>query len=423
MSGTGELTSHTQVLIVGAGPVGLLTAVALAETGADVTVIEAEAQLNDSPRAAVYFSTSLVALRALGLLAPLEAVSLKVRRFGFHAPQFDFHPVLSMSCLEGITFDYQLHCGQHVVARVAMERALALGVRVHFAHRLTDLTQSAGRVRAEVATPSGSRSLDASWLIGADGARSTVRRLMGVEFEGHTWPNRFVATNIYCDMAACGYQPSNFICDPLFGGVVAQIDGEGLWRLTYHESGEHPVESFRERLPAKFAGFIPAGVPYRIHAATPYVIHQRCAERLRVGRVLLAGDAAHATNPCGGLGLTTGLWTGVILADVLGELIAGRAREEILDRYSAERRRVFWEVSSPGASENKRMMEEGDRAQRLLDIEGVKRMASDPAVARLMMLFPFRVIGDPLREGSRWRDADPTARAGIDIEQRASQLA
>jgi FAD binding domain-containing protein len=152
---------------------------------------------------------------------------------------------------------------------------------------------------------------------------------------------------------------------------------------------------------------------------------------------MLAGDAAHATNPCGGLGLTTGLWTGMILSDVLAEVIAGRADESILDRYSAERRRIFWEISSPGASENKRMMEESDPEKRLKDIEGVKAMAADPALARLMMLFPFKVIGDPLREGSRWRDADPssvhglarlvdpvpTSRAGVDLAGRGSQLA
>jgi 2-polyprenyl-6-methoxyphenol hydroxylase-like FAD-dependent oxidoreductase len=415
--------TDAQVLIVGAGPVGLLTAVALAQSGVDVMVVEAEAQLNDSPRAAVYFSVGLVALRELGLLPDLEAQSLKVNRFGFHAPAFNFHPVLSMECMTGITFDYQLHCGQHVVARIAEQHARRLGARVLFSHRLVGLTQSASGVVAELATPDGPRSVGASWVIGADGARSTVRRLLDLEFEGYTWPNRFVATNIYCDMAALGYQPSNFTCDPVYGGVVAQLDTEGLWRLTYHESGEHPVETYLERLPAKFAGFIPEGVPYRIHSSSPYVIHQRCATRLRVGRVMLAGDAAHATNPCGGLGLTTGLWTGMILSDVLAEVIAGRADESILDRYSAERRRIFWEISSPGASENKRMMEESDREQRLKDIEGVKAMAADPALARLMMLFPFKVIGDPLREGSRWRDADPTSRAGVDLAGRGSQLA
>lgn len=412
-----------EVLIVGAGPVGMLTAVALAEQGVDVMVVESEAQLNDSPRAAVYFSTTLVALAELALLPALEGQSLKVGTFGFHAPEFGFHPVLSMACMRGITYDYQLHCGQDVVARVAMARATSLGAQVRFSHRLTALTQSAHGVSAEIQTPEGPKSVTAGWVIGADGARSTVRQLLQLRFEGHTWPNRFVATNIYCDMAALGYQPSNFICDPVYGGVVAQLDDEGLWRLTYHEGGDASAESFMERLPGKFAGFIPPGTPYRIKAASPYVIHQRCAERLRVGRVLLAGDAAHATNPCGGLGLTTGVWTGMILSDVLGAVLRQRETDSILDRYCAERRRIFWQVTSPGATENKRMMEESDRARRLADIEGVKQMASNPEVARLMMAFPFKVIGDPLRADSRWRNADPTARAGIAVASRASQLA
>jgi len=413
-----------EVLIVGAGPVGLLTAVALAQSGVDVMVVEAEPKLNDAPRAAVYFSVSLVAIEALGLLADLEARSLKVSQFGFHAPEFEFHPVLSMGCMTGITYDYQLHCGQDVVAQIAMAHAMKAGARVLLSHKLVRLTQNEGGVIADVQTAAGPvKTIKAAWVIGADGARSTVRQLLDVKFAGHTWPNRFIATNIYCDMAACGYQQANFICDPVYGGVVAQLDGESLWRLTYHESADQPAETFMQRLPAKFAGFIPKGTPYRIKAASPYVIHQRCAERLRVGRVLLAGDAAHATNPCGGLGLTTGIWTGMILSDLLAAVLRGAERESILDRYSDERRRLFLEITSPGASENKRMMEESDRDRRLKDIEGVERMVADPHVMRLMMLFPFRVIGNPLREGSRWRDADPTVRAGIALEQRASQLA
>ena len=413
---------HVQVLIVGAGPVGTLTALALADQGIEVAVVESQAQLNDSPRACVYFATTLIALAELGLLPDLEAHSLKVRHFGFHAPEFGFRPVLSMSCLSGITYDYQLHCGQDVVARVAMEHAQKLGTQFHFSHRLATLTQNPGGAAAELQTPQGVRTIQAQWVIGADGARSTVRQLLGLEFEGHTWPNRFVATNIYCDMAQYGYQPSNFICDPVYGGVVAQIDAAGLWRLTYHESGDFPADTFRERLPDKFAGFMPRDAAYRIKAARPYTLHQRCAQRLRVGRVLLAGDAAHATNPCGGLGLTTGIWTGMILSDLLGAVCRGEESDTLLDRYCEDRRRIFWQIASPGASENKRMMEESDREQRLKDIESVSRMVTDPQVARLMLGFPFRVIGSPLREGSRWRNADPTRGIIADLDSRASQL-
>ncbi len=164
-----------QVLIAGAGPVGLLTALALAQVGVEVLVIEAEGQLNDSPRA-------------------------------------------------------------------AQAQAERLGARVRFGHKLVGLARSAGGIRAELETPHGSRAVRAEWLIGADGARSTVRELLGLRFAGHTSPNRFVATNIDCDMAAYGYQPSNFICDPVDGGVVAQLDGQGLWRLTYRESAADPAE-------------------------------------------------------------------------------------------------------------------------------------------------------------------------------------
>jgi 2-polyprenyl-6-methoxyphenol hydroxylase-like FAD-dependent oxidoreductase len=396
---------------------------ALAQEGADVLVAEAGEQLNPSPRATTYFSSTLVALEALGLLPDLEAVGVKVRQFGFHAPAYDFRPVISLDVLRGITFDYQLHAGQDVVAGVAMAHLLKAGGRVAFSHRLVGLGQTPGNVVCDFETRDGPASVTADWVIGADGARSTVRRLLDVDFSGHTWTNRFVATNIYCDMAALGYQPANFICDPVYGGVVAQIDAEGLWRLTYHESGQLPVESFMERLPGKFAGFIPEDIPYEIDAAQPYVIHQRCAERLRVGRVVLAGDAAHATNPCGGLGLTTGVWTGLLAADLIGGIRNGEVDAGSLDRFSEMRRKIFWEVTSPGASENKRMMEESDPAQRLRDVEGVRKMAEDVETAKLMLCFPFRVIGQPIRPNSRWTGVDPTAAAGVRIDQRASQLA
>lgn len=245
---------------------------------------------------------------------------------------------------------------------------------------------------------------------------------LGVEFEGHTWSNRFIATNAYFDFHSLGYESANFICDPVYSGVVVLLDRRGLWRLTYQEDASHPADTFMERLPERYAHFIPPGLKYEIQAARPYSIHQRCAKKLRVGRVCLAGDAAHATNPLGGLGLTTGVWTGLILSDLLGAVLTGECDSEVLDRYSDERRRVYWEVTAPGATENKRMFEEKDLARRRQDIEAVKAAADNPAVARLMMGFPFKVIGDPLREGFRWRDYDPISAAGIDLSMRRSQV-
>jgi 2-polyprenyl-6-methoxyphenol hydroxylase-like FAD-dependent oxidoreductase len=411
------------VLIVGAGPVGLLTALTLAQAGAKVMVIEGNAAPNDSPRAASYFATSLIVFRELGILDDVDARGIRVNLFGHHVPEYDFHARISTECMKGITYDYQLHVGQHIVCGIVIDRLRQLDMPVLFGHRLTGLHDDGGLVRATIETAEGVQQIDARWVVGADGARSAVRRLAGIAWDGFTWDNHFIATNVYCDMASLGYQQANFICDPVSGGVVAQLDAEGLWRLTYSEDAWLEPETYRDRLPSRYRGFIPKGMQYEIASSSPYALHQRCSETLRKGRVLLAGDAGHTTNPCGGLGLTSGMWTGVVLADLLGAVLKGDEDAAILDRWSDERRRIFLDIVNPGAIRNKVMMEERDPDQRRKDMEGVKPMIDNPDLAKLMMLFPFRVIGDPLRAGSRWTGADPTPAAGVELSERHSQLA
>ena len=411
------------VLVVGAGPVGLLTALTLAQAGAAVTVVEASATPSDSPRAAAFFATSLIVFQELGLLDELDQLGIHVNLFGHHVPEFGFHARISTACMKGITYDYQLHVGQHLLCNLAIRHLEKLGAKILFGYRLTDLADDGALVRATLETDAGDVQLDARWVIGADGARSTVRRLAGIKWEGFTWPNHFVATNVYCDMASLGYQQANFVCDPEDGGVIAVLDDKGLWRLTYSEDAALAPESFMERLPARYRGFIPDGMKYEIERASPYALHQRCSETLRRGRILLAGDAAHTTNPCGGLGLTSGMWTGVVLADLLGAVLQGEEDAAILDRFSDERRRIFNTIVSPGAIRNKTMMEERDPVQRRRDMEGIMPLIDDPDQTRLMMLFPFRVIGDPLRANSRWANSDPTVAAGVALAERHSQLA
>ena len=354
----------------------------------------------------------------MGLLDEFDRMGVRIHRFGIHVPEFDFHESISAELMQDVTFGYWLNAGQDALGALARARCEKSGVKILFDHRLMGLEQTDRRVIARISTPAGDITLTAEWLIGADGARSAVRKLCGLKFEGHTWPNRFIATNIYCDFAALGYEKANFICDPVYSGMIAVVNAEGLWRLTYQEGGELPVETFMERLPERYAHFIPASSRYELKTANPYTLHQRCAERLREGRVFLAGDAAHATNPMGGLGLTTGLWTGLILSDLLASVINGMADISILDRFSDERRRVFWEVTSPAATENKRMMEEKNRETRLKDMESVKQTASDPKHAREMLAFHFKVVGDTLHEKSRWRQIDPIPAAEIDLKDR-----
>lgn len=412
------MAEETDVLIVGAGPVGMLTALALAQTGASVRVVEKEPHIINSPRAAVYFPSTLIILEELGLLDELLDIGFINRTFGTHIPEFGYHSVVETTPIEGIPYDYQLHAGQHDVARVAMEHAQKLGVNVLFDHEVTGFEQD----EKGVTVLAGGERFRAGWLIGADGARSTVRKLAAIAFEGHTWPERFVATNVKFPFKELGYSQANFVCDPVNMAVIAQLDRDGLWRCTYMEDSALPLESYEDRIHERYEWFMQGRKDYEIVSSSPYMLHQRAGETLRKGRVLLAGDAAHATNPCGGLGLTSGVWTGMVLADVLGAVLRGEADEEILDRFSHERRRIFWDIVSPAATENKRMLQETDMAKRRQDLVHVQALDDNPESGALLMLFAYKVVGDTLRPGSRWADADPSGRVAIDINSRQGQI-
>ncbi len=412
------MMDETDVIIVGAGPVGMLTALTLAQAGASVRVLEKEPHIINSPRAAVYFPSTLIILEELGLLDELLEIGFTNKTFGTHIPEFGYHSVVVTQPVEGIPFDYQLHAGQHDVARVAMEHAQKLGVEVLFDHEVTAIADDG----EGVTVTAGGQDFRARWLIGCDGARSTVRKLAGIEFEGHTWPERFVATNVKFPFQELGYQQANFVCDPVNMAVIAQLDRDGLWRCTYMEDASLPLDGYEDRIHQRYEWFMQGRKDYEIVSASPYMLHQRAGETLRKGHVLLAGDAAHATNPCGGLGLTSGVWTGVVLADVLGAVLRGEEDESILDRFSDERRRVFWEVVSPAATENKRMLQETDMQQRKQDLAHIRALDENPESGALLMLFAYKVIGDVLRPGSRWVDADPSDRVAIDISGRQGQI-
>ena len=410
------------VIVVGAGPVGMLTALALAQTGVKVMVLEQEPHIVNSPRAAVYFPSTLIILEELGLLDELNDIGFQNRDFGTHVPEFGYSSVVSTEPIEGIPYDYQLHAGQHDVARAAMEHAQKLGVEVLFEHEVTALEDGADGVTVTARSGEGEKTFRAKWLIGADGARSTVRKLAGIDFPGHTWPERFIATNVRFDFRRLGYQQANFVCDPVNMAVIALLDREGLWRCTYMEDSSLPLESYEGRIHQRYEWFMRGSKDYEIVSSSPYMLHQRAAETLHKGHVLLAGDAAHATNPCGGLGLTSGVWTGVVLADVLGAVIRGEEDESVLDKFSDERRRVFWDVVTPAATENKRMLQERDPDQRQKDLAAVKALSDDPDSGAMLMLFAYKVIGDVLRPNSRWKDADPTPRVVPHIAERKGQI-
>jgi 2-polyprenyl-6-methoxyphenol hydroxylase-like FAD-dependent oxidoreductase len=167
------------------------------------------------------------------------------------------------------------------------------------------------------------------------------------------------------------------------------------------------------RIPERYKLILPDARNWQLDRANSYRVHQRSASAYRVGRVFLAGDAAHATNPIGGMGFTTGVQDASTLIRTLSAHMAGDAAEDVLDWYAYERRRIFLEISNPSAIEFKRRAQEADPARRLEDEANFFKMMADREMQRAALMSLFALCGRPYRED--WRETvleDDRKRAG-----------
>jgi 2-polyprenyl-6-methoxyphenol hydroxylase-like FAD-dependent oxidoreductase len=388
-----EMKKQDDVIVAGAGPVGLLTALKLARAGVRVTVVEALPHIGQWPRALVYHPPTVAALDQLGLLEDMKAVGVTKKDYQWRAVDGDILCKLDMSSIEDKTpYAYNLHLGQHQLAAIVMAHLLREpGVEILWNHTVSAVAQTADEVQVTAQTPEGPKTLRAAWLVGADGASSGVRKAIGEVFRGLTWPERFVVTNVYTDYEAYGYAKATFIVDPVHFAVLCQINNQGLWRVAFAEDSKLPEETLNDRLPERMARLIPG--PYELDEMSPFRVHQRVADRFRVGRVLLAGDAAHANSPIGGLGLTGGLLDAVALGDALSCVITMGVPDAVLDEYAADRRAIFVDYTSPTTTENKRRLAEADPAKQAADRERFKKIEGDPKLQADLLLATNRLKG------------------------------
>jgi 2-polyprenyl-6-methoxyphenol hydroxylase-like FAD-dependent oxidoreductase len=392
------MADRSDVVVVGAGPVGFLVAWGIARAGIDVTLIDADPAINTSPRAAVYFPTTLEILDRLDLLEDAEEAGLRNHAFAMRFPEYD-DVIVNHFAHDPASgrFPYNLHFGQDVLAEIILRHLEALpNGRVLWNDKLVGLEQDDRGVTLSVESPDGVSTLGAGWVLGTDGARSTVRSLLGLPFEGFTWPDRFVATNVEFDFAAHGYPDANMVFDPVDWAVIARLGKGNLWRVTYGEDASLDEATILDRTPDHYAVLLPGDGPYRIDQVAPYRLHERCAPTFRQGRVLLAGDAAHACNPCGGMGLTTGVIDADALARVLIAHIEGRARSEVLDFYATERRRCFLEATSPIATRFKTQLSEPDPAKREAHYRAMRATIDNPADVPIGDRLAEQIMGTPM---------------------------
>lgn len=376
------------VLIVGAGPVGLINALILAKAGIQVEVIEAEHGIINSPRAMTYAWPVLDGLKYHGLYEDMAEAGFVSHSRGFHILESGEKIILNYRSIEDLTdHPFDLTLGQDRLAQVVLNQlSRQPNVRIRWGVRCTDIAQHADRVAISAETADGKLEFESAWVIAADGGRSSIRKALGLGFDGVTWPRRFVATNVYFDFDRYGW-PSGYLVDPVWGAVVSKITKEGLWRVTFSESESLDLDTVEERIHAYLAHILPGDKKYDLTLYSPYSMHQRSAPQYRVGRVLLAGDSAHVTNPTNGFGLVGGMFDSFVLAEALSAVIDGRSPETILDRYATERRNVYLTVTSPTSVDTMRTVFYCDDRTRLEhDLITLRARRDDPLAMRRSLL-------------------------------------
>lgn len=370
---TAEPSSY-DVIIAGCGPTGAILAAELRLHGVRVLVLEQETEPTSFVRIVGLHMRSLELLAMRGLLD-------RLLDHGRRRPARGFFAAIDKPVPPGLdsAHAYLLGIPQPVVVRLLEEHATGLGARVRHGCAVTALEQDDDGVSVELAD--GER-LRARYLVGCDGARSTVRKLLGVGFPGE--PSR---TETLMGEMEVGVPP-----EEVAAGVAGVREGRhrfwlrpfgaGVYSVVVPAAGvgdraEPPtVEEFRERLRAV------AGTDFGVHSprwTSRFGDATRLAERYRVGRVLLAGDAAHIHPPTGGQGLNLGLQDAFNLGWKLAARIRGWAPEPLLDTYEAERRPVAADVldntraqmelhsAEPGARAVRRLLSE------LMDFDEVNR--------------------------------------------------
>ena len=347
-----------EVIVVGGGPVGLTHALGLARAGIGVTVLEAGQEAGTTPGDLVYQWNVLPGLDRLGILDDLLSVGHCEPRTFYRVHSTGETLILDLGVMkDDCPFPFNLHVRQADVTRILLEH---LGehsdVSILLSSSLTDLGQDADGVTVTIDGPAGEVTLRATWVVGADGAHSAVRRALGLSFVGITWPERLISVEIDADLEVLGIHGAGAVIDPRFGSIAACVDPGTRWRYIYAEDRSIPEDTIDQRMKGVLATGLSADIAEASFAWSSYRIHQRAAATFRRNRVLIIGDAAHITNPASGHGMSSGLFDAFALSEALAAVVSGRTDDSLLDRWAEERRHNYVEYASPTSSERKKFV-------------------------------------------------------------------
>lgn len=331
--------ADAQVLVVGAGPVGLTAAHELARRGISVRLIDRAAGPATTSRASATHPRTLEIYQQMGVLADLLPRGRRSENFSIHARGRKLIRFGTDYSTLPTRFPFTLQVHQIITEEVLRERVTGLGVAIEWGVGLESLRQQGNRVQARLRHADGrAEETEVAWLVGADGAHSTVRDELGLALLGdssETWlvADAIIDSDLPRDSLHLLHTGAGTI-------LLVPFPEDRNWRVldTQDTTSAEDPDAVGRRLTGK----ISAALGREVRVAQPswvsvFTIQQRMIQRMRVGRCFVAGDAAHVHSPASGQGMNTGIQDAYNLAWKLADVIRGNATDALLDSYGAER--------------------------------------------------------------------------------------
>ena len=391
------MSAHPQrVIVIGAGPVGLCLSLALAQAGIPVCLVEQLGEQNfleQVPRAGTNHPATLEMLDSIGLYEKLEPRGIIAPLFHYWErhdnkliAEFDH-----IHLKDDTRFPYVLQCERIKIVEEAMKMAQAQPlIDLRLETTFTSFSHDDDGVVARITNTAGEEEeVHGAFLVSCEGARSIIRKELGIEFEGFTYSDRTLNIEVAYDFRRHGYAERNYISDPDEWSNLFHWKGPpDRWRVHFPTADEDDEDAITrpEALQARLQRFLPIGRDFEIVGSNLYTVHQRVAEKFRVGRVVLAGDSAHVNSPIGAMGMNSGIHDAFNLAGKLISILRGEAEQDVLDRYERQRRHVAIQHTQAQTVRNKRLLAERDPAVRRRNHDELRRTAEDPKLARKFLL-------------------------------------
>ena len=351
-----------KVIIIGAGPVGTFAAYCLAEYGIETLVLESESTCETDMRASTFHPSTLKYLDNLNLADELIEKGLKAPIFQYRIRSTDEVLEFNLQELDDVLdFPFRLQCEQYKFARMlAGKLDRHRHSSVLFNRKLINFSEGKNKVTLDVDHHDTSEQYQCDYLIGADGANSIVRRNLGIEFSGFTYEEKFftLSTQKPLENYFSNLSYVNYVSDPEEWFVL--LKAPSAWRILVPvpQTLDDKAIKSNDYVSDIFTRVLNSCDPIETIHRTIYRVHQRVVNKMRYGRIMLAGDSAHLNNPLGGFGMNGGLHDAWNLAEKLDGIINHKKDEDLLNLYDRQRRTVMNDFIQKQTIRNKKMIEE-----------------------------------------------------------------